>query len=225
MDRSRWAAPAVALLLALSACTSGAEEPAAGSGSRSEGDESGGTVLQPGRPGQPNRTVSPEDVDVDVDQANGQDVMFVQMMVPHHSQALEMSGLARERARDERVRSLARRIIGAQGPEIQTLQAWLGARDLDVPESMWQQGGHGHHDMEMAGMLTPEQMERLREARGVRFDRLFLRGMIQHHQGAVEMAREQSSGGSEQLALEMASEVGAGQAAEIERMREILADL
>jgi uncharacterized protein (DUF305 family) len=224
--RHRLLAPSalVALALCLSACT--ADEPAAEAQPSASPSSDGPRVIQPGRPGEENEVVGPGNVDLVADPANGQDAMFMQMMVPHHAQAIEMSALAPKRAEDERVLALARRIGGAQGPEILTMEGWLQERGLEVPEAMWGDDGHTDHDHEMmAGMLTAAQMKELRKARGSRFDRLYLRGMIRHHQGAVDMSGEQMADGSEQLALEMASEISAGQAAEIGRMRELLGEL
>lgn len=224
MDRKTFALSlaSVVTMLVAAGCSS-TDETSGHAAGDAAGDSS--KVLQPGRPGEPNRTVDAEDVEVAGAPANGQDANFVQMMVPHHAQALEMAELAQTRAQDERVVSLARRIKGAQGPEILTLRSWLQAHDLEVPETMWGHGGRGHHGKGMPGMLRPGQMKQLAAASGARFDRLFLAGMIRHHRGAVAMAEEQVTGGSEQVALEMASEIGAGQEAEIARMREVLADL
>ena len=122
---------------------------------------------------------------------NHSDVAFVQMMVPHHAQALEMSALAPQRAASPRVRALARRIKGAQGPEVLTLSSWLQTREIEVPRAgedpeHYDHGKHGH--MEMEGMLTRQEIALLKATSGTRFDRLFLRDMIAHHQGAVDMA-------------------------------------
>ena len=110
----------------------------------------------PGRPGEEAETVGPDDVPEAADW-NHSDVAFVQMMVPHHAQALEMSALAPQRAASPRVKALARRIKGAQGPEVLTLSSWLQTRDIEVPQAgedpaTYDHGEHGH--MEMEGMLT-----------------------------------------------------------------------
>jgi uncharacterized protein (DUF305 family) len=190
--------------------------------------ESSLTVLQPGRPGEGAATVDPDEVRVGEREWNHADVAFMQMMIPHHAQALEMSRLASTRAEDEHVQALARRIQGAQGPEIMTMAAWLEARNIDVPKagedhSTYDHGAHGHS--EMAGMLTEEQMAELEASRGRKFDRLFLQGMISHHRGAVEMAQTAASEGVDIQVAEMSADVATGQAAEIRRMRELLAEL
>jgi uncharacterized protein (DUF305 family) len=208
---------AVGLALGASACTGGNEAAAP----TSEETEAQSKILQPGRPGEANETLSP-DATVAESEWNDDDAMFVQMMIPHHAQALEMCELAQTRARDERVVSLARRIKGAQGPEILSMSSWLQARDLDVPESMEDVPGHGGHSgMTMPGMLSDAQMKELARAEGRRFDELFLDGMIQHHQGAIDMADGALTSGTDLLANELASDISTGQAAEIDRMREI----
>ena len=185
------------------------------------------TVLQPGRPGEPAATVDPEQAPND-ETWNHSDVAFVQMMIPHHAQALEMSRLARTRAEDPQVKALARRILAAQGPEILTMAAWLEERNIDVPEAgedpeEYDHDEHGHTPM--TGMLTDEQMHRLETSSGHRFDRLFLEGMIGHHRGAVEMAQAVAQDGADVRVSELSADVVAGQSAEIERIRQLLTEL
>ncbi len=208
-------------VLAVGGCSSDAEPDA---GRPSPSGSPGVTVLQPGRPGEAAETVSPGDAS-DEQVWNHFDVAFVQMMIPHHAQALEMSRLAESRAADDGVRAMARRIRGAQGPEIVAMAAWLDARGMEVPKADedaadYDHGVHGHTDM--AGMLTPEQMAELEAARGTRFDRLFLRGMIAHHRGAVEIADATARDGADVQVLEMSADVSVGQAAEINRMEQLL---
>jgi len=212
----------VALLMLVAACTEQSTPQDDKTAARSE-------ILQPGRPGEPMETLDP-DATLSPEPASLGDKVFVEMMVPHHAQALDMCELARTRARDEQVVAVARRIKGAQGPEILTLSSWLQSQGVEVPESMEDimshDGHHEHHDeMTMPGMLTDREMRELRSARGAEFDRLFLKRMIQHHQGAVVMADSELTTGREQMALEMAGEIQAGQTAEIQRLREILARL
>jgi uncharacterized protein (DUF305 family) len=214
------------LALGASGCSSSADDPgpAAEAGDPSPSSE----IVQPGRPGESNETLPPDST-VEAAPTGEPDVIFMQMMVPHHAQALEMSALARTRAESESVQSLARRIEGAQGPEIQSMTGWLQARGIEVPETAEDVGDHaGHTDheahgeaMTMSGMLTDDQMRRLARSRGREFDRLFLAGMIRHHEGAIEMAGVALEQGSDMLALELAADVAAGQQAEIQRMREL----
>jgi uncharacterized protein (DUF305 family) len=213
-------AAAVTLLMLVAACSEESTPEDDRTAARSE-------ILQPGRPGEPMETLDP-DTTLTAEPASLGDKIFVQMMVPHHAQALDMCELARTRARDEQVVAVARRIKGAQGPEILTLSSWLQSQGVEVPESMEDITGHEahhehhRHEMTMPGMLTGREMRELRSARGAEFDRLFLKRMIQHHQGAILMADSELTSGREQMALEMAGEIQAGQSAEIQRLREIL---
>jgi uncharacterized protein (DUF305 family) len=225
--RTRLAALVLAAALVTAGCDAaqGDQEPVADPGAAKS--ESSLTVLQPGRPGEGAATVDPDDVRTEREW-NHADVAFMQMMIPHHAQALEMSRLADTRAGDERVQALARRIQGAQGPEIIAMAAWLDARNIDVPKaaedpSSYDHGAHGHSGM--AGMLTGAQMAELEAATGGRFDRLFLKGMIGHHRGAVEMAQTTATEGVDLQVAEMAADVAVGQTAEIQRMRELLSEL
>lgn len=183
------------------------------------------TTLQPGLPGEPAETGPAEVEEVEENHA---DIAFMQMMIPHHAQAIEMSGLALEHAADDRVRRLAERIKVAQGPEILAMAAWLDERGYEVPRaaedhSKYDHGAHGHG--EMAGMLSEEEMAELADARGARFDRLFLRGMIAHHGGAIEMSAVATEEGADLTVQQMAADVSVTQTVEIDIMRELLRDL
>ncbi len=198
---------------ALAGCSSSDDDAPAGAAD----DAARSQILQPGRPGEDNRTLPP-DATVPSVPFNDADASFMQMMIPHHAQALEMSELARTRASSDAVRSLARRIHGAQGPEIRSMSSWLAMRDQTVPGPD-DHAGHGAGSM--AGMLTERQMAELEEARGADFDALYLAGMIQHHRGAVDMAGEELEAGSDLLALELAADISTGQLAEIRRMEDL----
>jgi uncharacterized protein (DUF305 family) len=209
-----------ALVAVLGGCSSD-EEPAAKS------DSDGLRVIQPGGPGEPATTVPPDAVDRS-DEWNHTDVAFVQMMIPHHGQALEMSELAGKYAQDQRVRSLAERIRASQAPEIQAMSAWLEERNMEVPRpeddpAKYDHSQHGHNSM--LGILTPAQMRQLANARGARFDRLFIRGMIRHHAGAVDMAVDAAQDGVDLIVGEMTADVAATQSAEISRMQDLLTEL
>lgn len=198
-------------------------------------------VVQPGRPGEPARTVAPEDYADAGDERrwNQADVDFMTHMIAHHLQALEISELAADRAEAEQVRAIASRIYDTQGAEIRALAAWLQERGQPVPAEVAQLdgsgprapgGGHGDHadhgeHADMPGMLTPEQVAALKAASGAEFDRLFLEGMIQHHEGAVDMSVEALTNGSDARAEELATDIGAGQTAEIGRLQDILDSL
>lgn len=223
MSRSRSSSPAVLALvaaLALSGCVEKEDAP-------SPDDASSPRVLQPGGPGEEASTLAPGQR-AEQAEAVHDDIAFMQMMIPHHAQALTMSKLAAARASSPTVKSLARRILAAQRPEILTMAAWLRARGVAVPSADddptdFDHGEHGHASMH--GMLSDTQMQELRAARGAEFDRLFLAGMIQHHQGAITMADAVASGGTDVQASELANEIVIGQGAEIDRMRTLLAEL
>ena len=111
---------------------------------------------------------------------SGADIMFAQMMIPHHQQAIDMSALAESRALSPEVRALALKISAEQGPEIEQMRSWLKA--ANAPTELG-------HQMSMDGMLSEAELERLTNARGEEFDELFILGMIAHHEGAIEMAQ------------------------------------
>ncbi|MFG3555966.1 DUF305 domain-containing protein [Micromonospora sp. NPDC047557] len=172
-------------------------------------------VLVPGRPGEPAVARSAQELrDDSPPRYNGLDTVFVQMMIPHHEQALEMSTLAQERAGDPRIRAYADRIRAGQGPEIKVLRGWLATRGL--PET-----APGHDHAGMRGMQSPEAMKRLTAARGVEFDRLFIAMMTDHHQGAVTMATDLLSVGVDATLNELATSLATEQAIEIARLREL----
>ncbi|MEM1270050.1 MAG: DUF305 domain-containing protein, partial [Bacteroidota bacterium] len=170
---------------ALAACSSSNEASMPADGPR---------IVQPGAPGENSRAFSPEKLD-DLSGAayTEADVRFMQGMIPHHAQALEMTALVRKHATTDAVRQMALRMEISQRDEIKLMEAWLAERDQPIEMAMGDIGGmhHGHHMSggmhTMPGMLTAEQMETLANARGIEFDRLFLEGMIQHHQGAIDM--------------------------------------
>lgn len=225
---SRPALAAVVLLAAggLAGCTG--DDPAAAP-TAAVAPPSGTPMPQllPDGPGDPVETASGP-VDVAVPGWAHADVAFVQMMIPHHRQALEMAALAPDRASSPEVVALASRIDAAQAPEVLLMAGWLSEQGVDVPQAgddpaRWDHGEHGHDGM--VGMLTPTELLGLRRASGSEFDRLFLAGMIRHHEGAVAMARAELRGGTAPRVLELADDVNAGQAAEIARMRALLARL
>ncbi len=145
---------------------------------------------------------------------NDADVMFAQMMIPHHEQAVEMAELAPERAADPEIKELAAKIKAAQDPEIQTMKGWLTEWGKAAPE-----GGMGH---DMPGVMSEEDMTKLKAAKGSEFDKLFAQQMIAHHNGAIEMARTEQSGGSNPEAKELAKTIETAQQAEVEQLQKIL---
>ncbi|WP_323380076.1 DUF305 domain-containing protein [Streptomyces alkaliphilus] len=153
---------------------------------------------------------------------NDADVAFAREMIPHHRQALEMSELAPDRAASPEVRTLAEEIEAAQGPEIETLTDWLDEWGVEDADGHGDHDGHGAHGM--PGMLTEEQMNRLAALDGEEFDTAFLELMIEHHEGALVMARQVLADGSHEPTADLAREIIDGQEAEIERMRELLGE-
>ena len=157
------------------------------------------------------------------------DVHFMTGMIGHHGQALVMSGFAPANDASPTIQILCARIINAQKDEIAVMQEWLADRDLPVPQ-LHTEGGqfmvHGpEHAMHMPGMLSPAQLDELRHARGPDFDRLFLRYMIMHHEGAVTMVEELFAvDGAAQgdFVFKLASDIQADQASEIARMKLML---
>lgn len=117
---------------------------------------------------------------VDSTSFTGADIMFAQMMIPHHQQAVDMGTLAETRAFSTEVKALAAKIKAEQAPEIAQMKGWL--KTAGAPLEMG-------HDMGMGGMLTDAQFEALKNSTGADFDRLFLQGMIAHHKGAIHMAQ------------------------------------
>lgn len=218
---------ALAVVGALAGCSDAAPGPAAAPAPTPGARGTPVTELLPDGPGDPVVTASGP-VDVEVPGWAHADVAFVQMMIPHHRQALEMAALAPDRAASPEVRALASRIDAAQAPEILLMAQWLREEGVAVPlvgddPAMWDHGQHGHDGM--VGMLGPAEMASLRAASGAEFDRLFLTGMIAHHEGALAMARAELAEGTATKVLELADDVNAGQAAEIARMRALLESL
>ena len=138
------------------------------------------------------------------------DQMFAAMMIPHHQQAIEMSALALSNSTDPEVIALAQEIQAAQGPEIEQMESWGSSK----------MGTHAGHMMD-EGMLTDSEMDQLKSARGEEFDRLFLEGMIKHHQGAIEIA-DMIINSKSQEAASLGKAIVESQSAEIAKMRALL---
>ena len=153
---------------------------------------------------------------------NDTDVAFARDMIPHHQQAIQMARLADGQAEDSRVLDLAGRIEAAQQPEIETLSGWLEDWDADPGHMDDGMGGMGG---DMGGMMSEQDMHSLMNATGADFDRLFLEQMIVHHEGAVEMAEAEISGGQNAQAIELAESIRDGQTAEIAEMEQLLTEL
>lgn len=153
---------------------------------------------------------------------NAQDVTFAQGMIPHHQQAVEMAGLAAGRASATEVKDLAARVEKAQGPEITTMTGWLKSWDEKVPASMPGMDHSAHSGM--AGMMDGTDMEKLEKASGKDFDTMFLTMMVEHHEGAVEMATTEKAKGEYKDATAMAGDIVTAQNAEISEMKKLLGE-
>jgi uncharacterized protein (DUF305 family) len=152
----------------------------------------------------------------------------MQGMIMHHAQAVEMTALIESHTENKDVRSLGARISRSQSDEIKFMKRWLASRGQPTSHAM-----HDMSDMNMShesmalmpGMLTAEQMEALRKARGEEFDRLFLTGMIQHHGGALTMVKDlfdTAGAGQDAELFNFATDVDSGQRAEIRIMQSML---
>jgi uncharacterized protein (DUF305 family) len=199
-------------------------------------------IIQPGAPGQDGRQLTAEEAArIANNRYSEDDVRFMQDMIVHHCQAVEMSALVEDRTGSPGVNAIAARIDATQEDEIAFMQTWLRERGEHAPDpaaeaqamdhdGQGDHGGHGaHHDHStMAGMASPEQMAALAAAEGTAFDRLFLELMIAHHNGAVEMVDHLlSQGGSayDPVLFDFANDVRGEQQAEIRRMDAMLAEL
>lgn len=149
---------------------------------------------------------------------NAADVAFAKGMIPHHRQAVEMAGLAPDRAGSDEVRKLADEIRKAQDPEIRTLSGWLTSWGEQVPA----EGTMDHSMHGSGGMMTPEEMGSLEQASGKAFDTAFMEMMIKHHEGAVVMARTEKADGAHPGAKKMADAIITSQTAEIATMNSLL---
>lgn len=157
------------------------------------------------------------------DDVNAADVMFVEMMIPHHEQAIEMADIVLETdGIDPAVIELATDIKAAQGPEIDLMESWLAEWGLPsmVGSGGMGDGGHGGHGGD--GMMSDDDMEALADAEGAEASRLFLEQMIEHHDGAIEMAQELLDDGENAEVRRLGEAIIAAQEAEIELMRELL---
>jgi len=205
----------LALMAAVGLCGCGGDTgqpPAAG-------DAQAPAIVQPGAPGQASSVVSSVPK-FDHSSYTDADVKFMQGMIGHHAQAIEMVALLNTRTASEDMKKLALRIQVSQDDEMKMMREWLERRGQDVP------GEHAHHTGAlMPGMLTPEEMARLAAAQGPAFDRLFLEYMIKHHSGALIMVEQLFSSpaaGQESDIFAFASDVEADQRMEIERMAGML---
>lgn len=158
---------------------------------------------------------------------NDADVQFAQGMVPHHQQAVEMSDLMLTKPdADPRVLTLAQQIKDAQGPEITQMTGWLEGWGFTKLPTNDDEDHSDHAGMEgMDGMMSEKDMQELEEATGADASELFLEGMIQHHEGAVEMAETEIADGENPDAIKLAETIITTQQQEIEVMKDLLTQL
>lgn len=195
------------------------------SGSPNHASAQSAPIVQPGAPGKASRVITPEEAARLRPLVSAADVKFMQGMIGHHAQAVEMTTLLQTRTRNAVMRKLGERIQVSQDDEMKMMREWLARQGAAVP------GEHAHHAPgapPMPGMLTSQEMGRLTAASGESFDRLFLEYMIKHHEGALVMVKELfATAGAAQDAdiYAFASDVNADQRMEIARMNAMLKEL
>jgi uncharacterized protein (DUF305 family) len=190
-------------------------------------------VVQPGAPGQPTQKL-PSSTRATLPPRSPKDVEFMQGMVMHHAQAVEMTALIESHTENNDLRLLGARISKSQSDEMKFMKRWLEARgepeqppmpgmpSMDMPGM-----DMSSHHMLMPGMLTPKQMDALRKAKGAEFDHLFLTGMIQHHNGALIMVKDlfdTAGAGQDAELFNFTTDVDSGQRAEIRIMQTLLGE-
>jgi uncharacterized protein (DUF305 family) len=192
-------------------------------------------VVQPGAPGQASKLL-PATTRAKLPPRSPKDVEFMQGMIMHHAQAVEMTALIKARTQNKELGLLGGRISHTQSDEINFMKRWLETRgektsmpemaNMDMPGmDMSKHSMSGHHTMLMPGMLTTQQMDELGKSKGAEFDRLFLKGMIQHHGGALIMVKElfdTAGAGQDAELFSFATDVDSGQRAEIKIMQTLL---
>src|SRR5580704_14009901 len=213
-----------AALLSVGAAAAFAQQPAK--------PENGVPLIQPGAPGKPDKILTEATTAGTGPQGPTEaDVKFMQGMIMHHNQAVEMVALMRGRTKNPKLLSLGQRISISQTDEMKFMKRWLTYRDKPIMD-MGDMAGMSQADMShmsmalMPGMLTPKQMEALRKASGAKFDQLFLTGMIQHHGGALTMVKDlfDTPGAAQDMQLfDFTADIGVTQQGEIDAMRNMLA--
>lgn len=203
-------------------------------------------VVQPGAPGKPAK-VLPSDTSAKLSPFTKADVEFMQGMIHHHAQAVEMAALMKDRTKNKKLLLFGSRISHTQAEEIKLMKRWLLIRgqktSMQMPMVDMEKSGkmemskhknhkekmkmseHANHQMLMPGMLTPKQMKALAKAKGKKFDNLFLAGMIQHHEGALVMVADlfnSSGAGQDAEIFTFANDVDSTQRAEIRLMNNML---
>lgn len=186
-------------------------------------------IVQPGAPGSPTRRL-PASTRAVLPPLSSADVKFMQGMILHHAQAVEMTAMIPSHTQNKDLRSLGARISSSQSDEIKFMQRWLAARGEPIPKPTMKMANMempAQPEALMPGMLTSEQMDALRNANGIEFDRLFLQGMIQHHNGALAMVKDlfdTAGAGQDAELFNFATDADNTQKAEIRIMQNLLKD-
>jgi uncharacterized protein (DUF305 family) len=193
-------------------------------------------IVQPGAPGKPGKTLPPTTTATKLASPSEADVAFMQGMIMHHNQAVEMTALMASRSKNPKLLELGQRISISQTDEMVFMKQWLQDRGYPISDGKDHMAGMaGMKDMPgmdmsdmppMPGMLTAKQMDALRKATGPEFDHLFLTGMIQHHTGALTMVKDlynTPGAGQDAMLFDFTSDVDNVQQAEIDTMRHMLA--
>ncbi|PYS98917.1 MAG: DUF305 domain-containing protein [Acidobacteria bacterium] len=189
-------------------------------------------IVQPGAPGQPSK-VLPASTRAQLTPRSTKDIEFMQGMIMHHAQAVEMVALMPGRVEKEDLRLLGARISQSQADEMNFMKRWLMARGEPTEMKMEHMSHDDMDDMDMSqhmlmpGMLSAKQMEALKKSKGAEFDRLFLAGMIQHHGGALTMVKDlfdTAGAGQDAQLFNFATDVDSGQRAEIKIMQKMLGE-
>jgi uncharacterized protein (DUF305 family) len=221
-----WSRRIVAVLLSGLAAASCRTAPVRGAKVATGGDTAPPPIVQPGAPGEASRVITADKAsDLSRVQYIGADIKFMQGMIGHHAQALEMVQLLKTRSASDDMKKLSLRIELSQDDEIKMMQAWLEVRGQQVPN---RNAMHMHGATLMPGMLSPDEMKQLADAKGAEFDRLFLQGMIKHHGGALAMVADllaSPGAAQESEVFAFVSDVEADQRMEIDRMGAMLANI
>ncbi len=183
-------------------------------------------IIRPGAPGQPS-TVLPSTMRATLPPVSPKDIEFMRGMIMHHAQAVEMTAMIASRTQNRDIHLLGERISKSQVDEMELMKRWLMLQGHPAAPATAGHSHHGHGASQhmMPGMLTAKQMDELRKANGTEFDRLFLAGMIQHHEGALVMVKDlfDTAGAGQNAELfSFASDVDSGQRAEITTMKTLL---
>jgi uncharacterized protein (DUF305 family) len=191
-------------------------------------------IVQPGAPGKPGKVLPPTTTAPQLGTPSEADIAFMQGMIMHHNQAVEMTAMMPSRSKNPKLLELGQRISISQTDEMVFMKQWLQDRGLSISDGKDHMAGM--HDMPgmdmsdmppMPGMLTAKQMDALRKATGPEFDHLFLTGMIQHHTGALTMVKDlfkTPGAGQDAMLFDFTSDVDNVQQAEIDTMRHMLAE-